>query len=217
MHGDLSLSNQPPAELLKGSFDGLKVMISTYSEWNELDCILLNDCKLEPLTNSFLYSMKSYCLSWWKSYTIDWFCNDLFFFGFYTMFWFCTSSSRLWRQFFCCSLIPQSNYKAVSSWLILFITLQALQEHYGPEGAAQKGLELLITMLSKMFDSLQAAYKGSLFGFLGITNTILSWNVVVFMQMIGEKSGNLIYLISARNHLPHCRFVILFTWTLQGF
>ncbi|KAL9349481.1 hypothetical protein Peur_056736 [Populus x canadensis] len=64
MHGDLSLSNQPPAELLKGSFDGLK----------------------------------------------------------------------------------------------------ALQEHYGPEDAAQKGLELLITMLSKMFDSLQAAYKGQIVG-----------------------------------------------------
>ncbi|KAG5249751.1 TYPE MEMBRANE family protein [Salix suchowensis] len=64
MHGGLSMSNQPPAELLKGSFDGLKV----------------------------------------------------------------------------------------------------LQEHYGPESDAQKGLELLITMLSKIFDSLQAAYKGQIVG-----------------------------------------------------
>ncbi|KAJ6307589.1 hypothetical protein OIU76_017395 [Salix suchowensis] len=45
-----------------------------------------------------------------------------------------------------------------------FDGLKALGEHYGPEGAAQKGLELLLITLSKMFDSLQAAYKGQIAG-----------------------------------------------------
>ncbi|KAJ6961721.1 hypothetical protein NC652_000611 [Populus alba x Populus x berolinensis] len=45
-----------------------------------------------------------------------------------------------------------------------FDGLKALGEQYGPEGAAQKGLELLLTTLSKMFDSLQTAYKGQIAG-----------------------------------------------------
>ncbi|KAJ6713813.1 hypothetical protein OIU85_025439 [Salix viminalis] len=44
-----------------------------------------------------------------------------------------------------------------------FDGLKALGEQYGPECAAQKGLELLLVTLSKMFDSLQAAYKGWFF------------------------------------------------------
>ncbi|KAF9688916.1 hypothetical protein SADUNF_Sadunf01G0037600 [Salix dunnii] len=45
-----------------------------------------------------------------------------------------------------------------------FDGLKALGEQYGPEGAAQKGLELLIITLSKMFDSLQVAFKGQIAG-----------------------------------------------------
>ncbi|XP_034930973.2 uncharacterized protein [Populus alba] len=45
-----------------------------------------------------------------------------------------------------------------------FDGLKALGKQYGPEGAAQKGLELLLTTLSKMFDSLQTAYKGQIAG-----------------------------------------------------
>lgn len=37
---------------------------------------------------------------------------------------------------------------------------QVLQEHYGAEGIAENGLELFVTSVSKIFDSLQAAYKG---------------------------------------------------------
>ncbi|CAK7336253.1 unnamed protein product [Dovyalis caffra] len=45
-----------------------------------------------------------------------------------------------------------------------FDGLKALEEQYGPEGAVHKGLELLLTTLSKIFDSLQAAYKGQIVG-----------------------------------------------------
>lgn len=44
--------------------------------------------------------------------------------------------------------------------------LQILDEHYGSEGVARQGVELLLTTLSKMFGSLQAAYKGKLSWFL---------------------------------------------------
>lgn len=37
---------------------------------------------------------------------------------------------------------------------------QVLQEHYGAEGIAENGLEVFVTSVSKIFDSLQAAYKG---------------------------------------------------------
>jgi hypothetical protein len=50
---------------------------------------------------------------------------------------------------------------------LFYFTSQALGEQYGPEGAKLKGLELLLTTLSKMFDSLHTAYKGWFFGFLG--------------------------------------------------
>ncbi|KAL9369861.1 hypothetical protein Peur_041060 [Populus x canadensis] len=45
-----------------------------------------------------------------------------------------------------------------------FDGLKALGEQYGPEGAKLKGLELLLTTLSKMFDSLHTAYKGQIAG-----------------------------------------------------
>lgn len=40
---------------------------------------------------------------------------------------------------------------------------QALQEQYGTEGVAELGLELFVESISKMFDTLQEAYKGILF------------------------------------------------------
>lgn len=46
--------------------------------------------------------------------------------------------------------------------------LQVLDEQYGPSGVAQQGVELLLTTLSKMFGSLQVAYKGIYLGCYGI-------------------------------------------------
>ncbi|XP_073132393.1 uncharacterized protein [Henckelia pumila] len=45
-----------------------------------------------------------------------------------------------------------------------FVGIKALQDHYGGEITAQHGLEVFITSISKIFDSLQAAYQGQICG-----------------------------------------------------
>ncbi|XP_043720890.1 uncharacterized protein LOC122668377 [Telopea speciosissima] len=45
-----------------------------------------------------------------------------------------------------------------------FTGIKALQEHYGSDGITQQGMELIVTTLAKLFDSLQAAYKGQIVG-----------------------------------------------------
>lgn len=45
-----------------------------------------------------------------------------------------------------------------------FDGIKALLEQYGSDGIAQQGVELLATSLSKIFDSLQTAYKGQIVG-----------------------------------------------------
>lgn len=44
-------------------------------------------------------------------------------------------------------------------WLI-----EGLQKQYGPEGVAEQGLELFLTVISKMFDLFQTAYEGQVVG-----------------------------------------------------
>lgn len=39
---------------------------------------------------------------------------------------------------------------------------QALREHYGPGGVVEQGMDLFLTTLTKLFDSLQLAYRGQL-------------------------------------------------------
>ncbi|XP_043703517.1 uncharacterized protein LOC122653664 isoform X2 [Telopea speciosissima] len=45
-----------------------------------------------------------------------------------------------------------------------FTGIKALLEQYGPGGVTQQGRELLLTSLMKLFDSLQAAFKGQIVG-----------------------------------------------------
>ncbi|CAI9771182.1 unnamed protein product [Fraxinus pennsylvanica] len=45
-----------------------------------------------------------------------------------------------------------------------FDGIKTLQDHYGTEGISQNGLELFVTSVLKIYDSLQAAYKGQLVG-----------------------------------------------------
>ncbi|KAJ9701035.1 hypothetical protein PVL29_006404 [Vitis rotundifolia] len=52
-----------------------------------------------------------------------------------------------------------------------FDGIKVLDEQYGPSGVAQQGVELLLTTLSKMFGSLQAAYKGQIVGVISFTGT----------------------------------------------
>ncbi|OVA01594.1 hypothetical protein BVC80_9073g25 [Macleaya cordata] len=47
-----------------------------------------------------------------------------------------------------------------------FTGIKALQEQYGPDGVSQQGLELFLTTLRLLFDSLQGAYQGQIVGVL---------------------------------------------------
>ncbi|XP_002297811.4 uncharacterized protein LOC7460513 [Populus trichocarpa] len=68
-----------------------------------------------------------------------------------------------------------------------FDGLKALGEQYGPEGAAQKGLELLLTTLSKMFDSLQTAYKGQIAGVIFFNTAPASESETVLDVMLTSQ------------------------------
>ncbi|XP_061959896.1 uncharacterized protein LOC133680888 [Populus nigra] len=68
-----------------------------------------------------------------------------------------------------------------------FDGLKALGEQYGPEGAAQKGLELLLTTLSKMFDSLQTAYKGQIAGVIFFNTAPASESETVLDVMLTSR------------------------------
>eukprot|EP00262_Sarcandra_glabra_P001162 TRINITY_DN11180_c0_g1_i1.p1 TRINITY_DN11180_c0_g1~~TRINITY_DN11180_c0_g1_i1.p1 ORF type:complete len:379 (-),score=59.06 TRINITY_DN11180_c0_g1_i1:320-1456(-) len=45
-----------------------------------------------------------------------------------------------------------------------FTGIKALQEQYGPGGVTQQGMELFLSMLTKLLDSLQDAYQGKIVG-----------------------------------------------------
>ncbi|GMH28272.1 hypothetical protein Nepgr_030115 [Nepenthes gracilis] len=57
------------------------------------------------------------------------------------------------------------NFQNVAELMIgRFQGIKALQEEYGSEGIVQKGKELFLTAISKIFDSLQAGRKGQVVG-----------------------------------------------------
>lgn len=58
-------------------------------------------------------------------------------------------------------------YAIIYCFLRFYLTCeQALQEQYGSDDVAKNGVDLLLATLSKIFDSLQEAYKGQLSYFL---------------------------------------------------
>ncbi|KAI3746914.1 hypothetical protein L6452_09356 [Arctium lappa] len=61
-----------------------------------------------------------------------------------------------------------------------FDGLKAFQEHYGTRDIVQKGAELLVTSVSKIYDSLQTTYKGQIVG------------VIVFNGSPGEESDSML-------------------------
>uniref|UniRef100_A0A5B6ZQP0 DUF7794 domain-containing protein n=1 Tax=Davidia involucrata TaxID=16924 RepID=A0A5B6ZQP0_DAVIN len=53
----------------------------------------------------------------------------------------------------------------------IFYGIKALQEEYVDEGVAQQGVELFTASISKIFDSLQAVYKGQIVGVIFFNGT----------------------------------------------
>lgn len=65
--------------------------------------------------------------------------------------------------------------------------IQGLQKQYGPEGVAEQGLELFLTVISKMFDLFQTAYEG-LFALLSMTISFLVCSLVEDYFSLNEVS-----------------------------
>jgi len=61
-----------------------------------------------------------------------------------------------------------------------FTGIQALRGHYGPGGAVEQGMDLFLTTLTKLFDSLQLAYRGQIVG------------VVLLNEKSSQNSGRML-------------------------
>ncbi|KAK9287659.1 hypothetical protein L1049_016096 [Liquidambar formosana] len=110
-----------------------------------------------------------------------------------------------------------------------FDGIKALQEQYGSEGVAQQGVELFLTTISKIFDSLQAAYKGQIVGVLLFNGTPppdsdSMLNVIFTSQsssrQLEEKEGSpdmtIVRVALVRRTLAWITGIILLVSTLLG-
>ncbi|KAJ6428309.1 hypothetical protein OIU84_023684 [Salix udensis] len=110
-----------------------------------------------------------------------------------------------------------------------FDGLKALGEHYGPEGAAQKGLELLLITLSKMLDSIQAAYKGQIAGVIFLNTSPASESETMLNVILTSRpsarwleetktpsTGTIIELALVRMTLAWITGIVLVIATLLG-
>lgn len=70
-----------------------------------------------------------------------------------------------------------------------FDGIKVLDEQYGPSGVAQQGVELLLTTLSKMFGSLQVAYKGQIVGVISFTGTPPSSEKMLNVMFTSQPSA----------------------------
>ncbi|CAN6580098.1 unnamed protein product [Malus baccata var. baccata] len=110
-----------------------------------------------------------------------------------------------------------------------FDGIKVLQEQYGTDGAAQHGVELLLATLSKMFDSLENAYKGQIVGailFNGVA-PVESGKMLNVMytcrssaRLLAEKEGlnntKIVQVLLVRRTLAWITGIILIISTLLG-
>ncbi|KZV45760.1 hypothetical protein F511_33365 [Dorcoceras hygrometricum] len=70
-----------------------------------------------------------------------------------------------------------------------FVGIKALQDQYGGESIAQNGLEVFITSISKIFDSLQAAYQGQICGVIVEGGPATSELETIFHVKVASQSS----------------------------
>ncbi|CAN6722568.1 unnamed protein product [Malus baccata var. baccata] len=110
-----------------------------------------------------------------------------------------------------------------------FDGIKILQEQYGTDGAAQHGVELLLATLSKIFDSLENAYKGQIVGailFNGVApvESGKMLNVMYtsrsYARLLAEKEGlnntKIVQVLLVRRTLAWITGIILIISTLLG-
>ncbi|XP_073279333.1 uncharacterized protein [Primulina huaijiensis] len=70
-----------------------------------------------------------------------------------------------------------------------FVGIKAFQDHYDGESIAQNGLELFVTSISKIFDSLQAAYQGQICGVIVLGEPTTSELESMFHVKIASRAS----------------------------
>ncbi|KAH7573059.1 hypothetical protein JRO89_XS03G0059800 [Xanthoceras sorbifolium] len=97
-----------------------------------------------------------------------------------------------------------------------FDGIKALQDQYGPEGVAQQGMELLLATLSKIFDSLQTAYKGRIVGVTLFNMTPMPESETVLNLISTSSSPSPRWLAEAEGSINATTIaeVLLVRWTL---
>ncbi|XP_042047515.1 uncharacterized protein LOC121793552 [Salvia splendens] len=70
-----------------------------------------------------------------------------------------------------------------------FDGIKALQDRYGKEGIAQSGMEVFVNSVSKMLDSLQAAYQGKIVGVIGHIGYVDSEQENMFHFTVNTRSS----------------------------
>ncbi|KAJ7955590.1 Type 1 membrane protein [Quillaja saponaria] len=110
--------------------------------------------------------------------------------------------------------------------LVSFHGIKALQEHHGHAGVAQQGVGLLLATLTKIFDSLEEAYKGQIVGVVHFYTSLESgkkFNVMfpshpAARWLVETKDTNAtdLQVILVRRILAWLTGVILLVSTLMG-
>ncbi|PWA89839.1 type 1 membrane protein [Artemisia annua] len=112
-----------------------------------------------------------------------------------------------------------------------FDGFKAFQEHYGTNDIVQKGAELLVTSVSKIYDSLQARYKGQIVGVVTFngspakeSDTVLpvKFTTRPSSRMLEEVEGShdaailIVEVLLVRRTLAWITGIILLISTLMG-
>ncbi|XP_028080628.1 uncharacterized protein LOC114282184 isoform X1 [Camellia sinensis] len=96
-----------------------------------------------------------------------------------------------------------------------FDGIKVLQEEYGTEGAAEQGQELFFTSILKIFDSLQAVYRGQIVGVILCNGTPLPESETVLNVMITSRpSARWLEETTGPSNSTTIAEIVLVRWTL---
>ncbi|GMP77837.1 hypothetical protein CsSME_00033979 [Camellia sinensis var. sinensis] len=96
-----------------------------------------------------------------------------------------------------------------------FDGIKVLQEEYGTEGVAEQGQELFFISISKIFDSLQAVYKGQIVGVILCNGTPLPESETLLNVMITSRpSARWLEETTGPPNSTTIAEIVLVRWTL---
>ncbi|KAA8548430.1 hypothetical protein F0562_000114 [Nyssa sinensis] len=108
-----------------------------------------------------------------------------------------------------------SSHKPAELMAGIFYGIKALQEEYVDEGVAQQGVELFIASISKIFDSLQAAYKGQIVGVIFFNGTPPSeLETMLNVKLTSPSSPRWLEETETSSNSIIVQEVVLVRWTL---